>query len=269
MTMAVGFVCHEGVVIGADRQITGSSYTFPERKVFTWAWGNGYGIYAYSGTRDINVQFGSEVGSVFDANVDIEREDVPRLWKKCIDSLSLKRNEAFLTLFGFILKDSKRPTLLISNMERRVVPTGQAEVIGYGDSPLARSLLGRLKNVGGQLLTVQQARVYAVDFISQAKKYDGQYVGDGIDVFSLDHSGDGGSLCGRVLDAGQTGDWEQNIDSAHYWCDVFFRELINSQSEMINLNLFMERMQQFRHWTGGAPIPSVSWPKRSDLPNQQ
>lgn len=58
------------------------------------------------------------------------------------------------------------------------------EVIGYADSPLARSLLGRFKNLPH--VSVQQARIYAVDFISQAKKYDGQYVGGDINLYSIE-----------------------------------------------------------------------------------
>jgi hypothetical protein len=72
-------------------------------------------------------------------------------------------------------------------------------------------LLGTFKDVPHNV-TVHQARIYAVYFISQVKRYDGQFVGGGIDVYSIDYSGDGEKRCVRVLDAGQTGKWKEKND---------------------------------------------------------
>jgi hypothetical protein len=102
---------------------------------------------------------------------------------------------------------------------------------------------------------IKQASIYAVDFISQAKRYDGQYVGDGIDVFSIDRSGVDGTESVHVLDAGRTGQWENRIATARYWLDVFFNELSNTENPMINVEMFKQRMGDFRQWAGGDPIP--------------
>lgn len=96
-------------------------------------------------------------------------------------------------------------------------------------------------------MTVHQGLIYAVYFISQAKKYDGQYVGDGIDVYSIDHSGDGGQRCVRVLDAGRTGEFEQQINLVQYWMDALFSKLTNKDAPVV-MDQFMERINQFRAW---------------------
>jgi hypothetical protein len=258
MTMAVGFVCSDGVVIGADRQITGAGYTFPECKLDSAKWKNGYGIFAYSGEHDAYRNFLDHIYREFSPLIEISREDVAIALKRCITALQLTKKEEFLVLFGFMIEGGYQHLLLAT--KHRVMFVPECEVIGYADSPLARYLLGRFRDVP-HMVTVQQARIYAVDFISQAKKYDGQYVGDGIDVYSVDRSGDRGEECVRILDAGQTPDWEENIRLAHYWTDVFFSEMTNNKGQMINLELFKERMQGFRTWIGGSPIP---WSKPSN-----
>jgi hypothetical protein len=261
MTMAVGFVCSDGIVIGADRQITGENFTFPECKVDGWHWRNGAGILAYSGERDVHREFVAAMYREFAHDVVVGHEGVPSLIKKCLESLKLQESEAFLTLFGYAL-DGGRPRLLLSNSRQRIVRVERCEVIGYADSPLARSLLGRLSSVP-KLLSVKQARLYAVDFISQAKKYDGQFVGDSIDVYSVGRDGDQGELAVHVLDAGKTGEWEEKIRLAHYWVDIFFSEVTDADSPMLNLELFMQRIDEFREWLGGTKLP---WVKQSASP---
>jgi hypothetical protein len=94
---------------------------------------------------------------------------------------------------------------------------------------------------------VHQAQIYAVHFISQAKKYDGQYVGGGIDVYSIDMSGQRGERCVRVLDAGITPEWEEKTNLIRYWMDVLFSQLTNKDSP-VSVEQFNERMVQFREW---------------------
>jgi len=248
MTMAVGFLCRDGVVIGADRQVTGANYTFPECKLISFSWANGHGILAYSGGRDTFMNFASELGSRVPDSLTMQKSDVKKLLKDCLTA-SLQKKETFLTIFGFWI-EGKSPSLIMSNTERRIVDVADCEVIGYGDSPLTRSLLGRFRDVPHSI-TVHQARIYAVNFISQAKKYDGQYVGDGIDVYSVDHSGDTGERCVRVLDAGQTGTWETQIQLMNYWMDVLFSHTTN-KDDPVSMQQFMERVKQFREWAGGG-----------------
>jgi hypothetical protein len=147
-------------------------------------------------------------------------------------------------MVGFWLEGDRGPYLVISNKDRKVVGVPECEVIGYADSPLARSLLGRFRDVP-HAVSVHQATMYAVDFISQAKKYDGQYVGDGIDVYSISATGPEGKLCVRVQDPGRSDAIEKEIHSVHYWMDVLFSKLTDKE-QPVSLDQFMERIRQFR-----------------------
>lgn len=259
MTMAIGFLCTDGVVIGADRQITGANYTFPDCKILGFNWENGAGAWAFSGNFDLQKEFAHEVYSVFKFGETIQEEEVPKKWRECLDAVQFSQDDPLLTIFGF-LTSAGVPRLFMSNREKRVLPVGRAEVIGYGDSPLARSLLGGYYDVSFAP-TAEQAHYYAIEFISQAKKYDGQYVGGGTDVFAVKRSPlPSGSLV-TVLDAGRTAEWEQRIELARYWMNIFFNEMIDVNGNMTNIARFQTRMEEFRKWVGGSPIP---WPKPSD-----
>lgn len=242
--MAVGFLCKDGIVIGADRQVTGQNYTFPECKLSTVNWKNGRGIMAYSGNHDTYRDLEPEIHARFNRSVTIGREEVKPLLKDALSAV-LRKKEEFYTLFGFMV-EGEFQSLLQSIKTDRVVDVDECEVIGYGDSPLARFLLGTFKDVPHGV-SVHQARIYAVYFISQAKKYDGQFVGGGIDVYSVDKSGQEGSLCTRILDAGQSGRYEEQTNLVRYWMDVLFSKLTDNESK-VSMDQFMERIEQFRKW---------------------
>lgn len=249
--MAVGFACRDGLVIGADRQVTGSNYTFPECKLDGIKWANGHAIYAYSGNRDTYNAFRQTVWTKFVApNAVLSHPEIEGILKDCLQAV-LSPKEVFHTLFGYWL-DGMFPILLLTVGAKRITQVNECEVIGYGDSPLARFLLGTFKDVP-HFVTVHQARIYATYFISQAKKYDGQYVGGPIDVYSLDCSGDGGQRCVRILDAGQTGKWEEEANLMRYWMDVLFSHVTNKDN-LVSLEQFMERLRAFRQWSGGEPL---------------
>src|ERR1700683_1136407 len=76
VTMALGFLCRDGVVIGADRQVTGEDFTFPECKLVSTKWKNGYGILGYSGSHDTFRTFRKSFFSTFWGDMTIEHDDV-------------------------------------------------------------------------------------------------------------------------------------------------------------------------------------------------
>lgn len=249
--MAVGFLCKDGVAIGADRQVTGANYTFPECKLSTANWKNGSAIWAYSGERDTHLEFDKEIFSRFWREETITPEQVKPHLQDSLKS-SLRKKEVFHTLFGYLL-DGEYPVLLMGTASDRVLVVRECEVIGYGDSPLARFLIGRYTDMPFSL-TVQQARMYIVYFISQAKKYDGQFVGGPIDVWTVDQSGDNGARCTRILDAGQTPAWEQEINLFQYKMDVLFHRLTDASEKSFDrsavMNEFSTAMERFSNWTG-------------------
>jgi len=203
MTMAVGFVCEDGIVIGADRQVTGATYTFPECKLRGIKWKNGRGIWSYSGALDTAKEFQRELESRLMLDRVATISEV-RLFLKESLNVCLKKKEGFQTLFGLWI-DEEWPALLLSN-RADVVDAGRCEIIGWGDSALARFLRGLFLMSPGRP-TLQQATSSAIYFISQAQKYDGQYVGGGTDVWSIDSNHQT-----RIMDIAWTGPWEKELD---------------------------------------------------------
>jgi hypothetical protein len=245
MTMAVGFLCRDGVVIGADRQVTAEDkFTFPECKLTSTRWGNGHGILGYAGNHDTYRAFEKLFLSAFWGDMIVERDDVASRLQEVLKA-TVGKKEGFQTLFGFWV-DGKYQSLVTSVDNRRVLDVQECEVIGCADSPLTRFFLGTFKDVPHGI-TVHQARIYAVHFISQAKKYDGQYVGGPIDVYSIDMSGQNNERCVRVLDAGQTPEWERQTNLIHYWMDVLFSKLTDKDNP-VAVEQFNERLNEFRNW---------------------
>jgi len=57
-----------------------------------------------------------------------------------------------------------------------------------------------------------QASIYAVSFIAEAKKYDGQYVGGGTDVYVLERN-NGNAQRGQIqIDFGSKSKWRPAKD---------------------------------------------------------
>jgi hypothetical protein len=117
MTMAVGFLCRDGVVIGADRQVTGPNYTFPECKLSSVKWKNGHGIFAYSGNHDTYRDLEMEIHKRFVGTASIARSDVKPLLKESLVT-ALKKKEQFFTLFGFMVDHEWQSLLMSVGTER-------------------------------------------------------------------------------------------------------------------------------------------------------
>jgi hypothetical protein len=266
MTMAVGFCCKDGVVIAADRQVTGTNFTFPECKLLSFLWRNGTAIAAYSGDRDTSKVFAREMSERLDGYPSLTDAQIRNLLKESIEA-SASKKETFLVLFGYWL-DDEFPCLVMSTNKRKIVDVRDCEVIGYADSPLARYFLGRFRQTP-HYATVHQARLYAINFISQAKKYDGQYIGDSIDVFSIDCRVNAavkpepiGTLTNlmtkpkkylRALDSAQTEEWGKEIDAMSLAMDTLFGQVTNDEKD-VSLDDFIEKLRAFREWSGGDSI---------------
>jgi 20S proteasome alpha/beta subunit len=268
VTMAVGFLCRDGVVVAADRQVTGTNYTFPECKLIHFGWKHGCGILAYSGTRDTFTTFAAELGTRLPNNVELTDKKIKELLKDCLKA-SVEKKETFLTIMGYWI-EGHQPSLIMSSTTQRIVDVPDCEVIGYGDSPLARSLLGRFRLL--PRVSVHQARVYAVDFIAQAKKYDGQYVGDDTDVYSIDNKTDPSwmtcpltlstafvseSRCVRIIDAGEIRRWESQIAEMRLQLDMWFNSLIDNEGGA-SISYFEGISKIFRLWATGKATLSTT-----------
>jgi hypothetical protein len=253
MTIAAGFLCSDGVVVAADRQITSPTYTFPECKLSSFYWGNGRGILAYAGNRDAHVEFDKQLWVRFPCNADIDAQDMPRILEEALKA-AIQKKESFAAFFGFWIDQRPLPSLLMISAQGignvRVTDVQEFEVIGCADSPLSRFLLGNLQASGGRSMTVHQAMIYAVRIIGASEVYDGQFVGGGIDAMSVSHRPDIGKLGVGVLDHGRSKEWQEEIRLMDYWSEVLFRELTDSKKEL-DMGQFMEEVKRFRAWVCG------------------
>jgi hypothetical protein len=207
MTMGVGFVCEDGVVISADRQLKSlNNFTYPECRLNGHKWVKGRAIWAYSGIADTAKRlhfelskddcFGqfSEVSEWSDVS---ERLDVAL--KRC-----LARKEVFQTLFAAWIEGARLPYLFLAN-GTRIIGVERCEVIGTADSQLTRFLRGMFLSFPSYP-TIQQAINWAVYFILAAKTYDGQFVGNGTDVWFIDSNRQT-----HVMDPAWTEPWEKEL----------------------------------------------------------
>lgn len=272
--MAVGFRCFDGVVIAADTQVTGANYTFPECKLINVEWTNGSAILAYSGNRDTFITFARELGSRLSHDANLTDQQIRSTLKDCLKA-SVEKKKPLLTITGYWIDGANSPSLIMTTTTQQIVEVAGCEIIGYGDSPLARFLLGRFRALPG-LISVQQARLYAVDFISQAKQYDGEYVGGNINLYSIENHD-----CSQVWPSStvslirrrdnmytrmittDTYEWERALGHINSVFDRFFLALITPDGQP-SLNYLVESAKRFRLWATGKTMQSEPIPSASD-----
>lgn len=180
MTIAVGFACQDGIVIAADRQVTGTGYTYQDCKLRAHRWKNGMAIWGFSGDVDTQKLIWQDIEKTFSRDAVIGKEEIQATLSQIVAS-HMRKKEEFYLIFGTFV-DGKRALFIAS--KARVTFGDRCEVIGWGDSPLSRYLRGLFIRYG-QMPTIRTAAVKAIDFIRQAKNYDGQYVGGDTDVYML------------------------------------------------------------------------------------
>jgi hypothetical protein len=273
MTIAIGFLCLDGVVLASDRQITGDNrYTFPERKYSTFAWQNGCGVVVYAGSRDAHTAFDKTLDALLPADLSVDAKEAQERFGAALKSLPKK--EIFSAIFGFWVTAQQRPSLLLGSTDgrgnSRVTESYDCEVIGWGDSSLSRYILGNITSVDGRR-TVAKAKIYCVRIISAASVYEAQYVGGGIDVLSVSHCEDLGRIGITVLDAGPAKAWEEEINLFDYWSNALFTWIID-RDRALNVDQFMEAIDRFRKWAIAALQSNPEYPKpdaSSQRPSQE
>jgi hypothetical protein len=180
MTMAAGFVCRDGLVIAADRQFTSDIHTYQELKLSELRWKNGLAIWGYAGSPKRARHVSEELAKLFNRDTTVMREVIESALTLAVQGIPKK--EFFGTLFGAWTEGEEKILLSSSGSEVTIVP--RCEVIGWGDSPLARYLRGLYLRMGQ--VSVWQASILGMYFILQGKTYDGKYVGGPTDVFIID-----------------------------------------------------------------------------------
>jgi hypothetical protein len=203
VTMAAGFICRDGLVITADRQFTSDLHTYQECKLRDLRWCNGLAIWGYAGSPETARRVSEELTKRFNQNTTVLRTEIQNILLSILDGI-LKKKEVFGMLFGAWTDGEDRILLSASGPGVSVVP--RCEVIGWGDSPLARYLRGLYLRMGQ--LSVWQASVLGMYFILQGKTYDGKYIGGPTDVFIIDKN-----RKRREIEVGSSRAWETVLET--------------------------------------------------------
>jgi hypothetical protein len=251
MTIAVGFLCPDGVVIGADRRIAGHALTFAESKLDRFDWSDGRAIMGYSGDRDTWIKLKENLHGSIVPSLSLDGDGFRDLLKKILRS-TLGRKEAFCTLCGY-WKGGDNYYLLKTDGDS-IVPISSTEIIGWGNSALSRYMMQRYEILGYR--SVKQALIYAANFISQAERYDGQYIGNGAEAYCLQRidgwgQEPGGKVGVRILTPSRAEEYQKHVDIINHWMDVLFGQMTDSKRPL-ELDEFIAAVQRFRLWTSGS-----------------
>src|ERR1700693_3749465 len=207
MTMCIGFVCGNGLVVAADSQHTfPDGHTFHEAKVHSFKWKNGRAIWGYAAS---NSDTSKIVWEMMERRLLLEksfnRTEIKTVLTEVLGEV-VRSEEQFLMLVGS-WTEGEHPVLLRSNGSD-VVYGERCEVVGFGDTSLSRFWRDLfLKAIPNP--SVWQASIAAIYFIMQAKKYNGQFVGGDTDGFVM--AGSPATLI-RVLTRQFTEAWEHRLE---------------------------------------------------------
>lgn len=172
MTVGVGFLCRDGIVLCADRQITSSSgFKFQEHKISAWYDPSlGYTmVFTYSGIQDESEIMFRRVHEAIDRcgnnQIDhlVARSVLEQVFK---DGYESDYSDGFESLVGFRF-DHADPMWLFKTRNRSVVDAG-AEHIGCGDSSALRYLCDFLFDGA---FSIGEAAVFGTYIVSVANRY--------------------------------------------------------------------------------------------------
>lgn len=171
MTVGVGFLCSDGVVLCADRQVTSTSgFKHEARKISAHHNQSYTAIFTYAGIEDEGeimfrkVYEAIDRGGLSDYSHLTVRPILERVFK---DGFESDYTQGFESLIGFNFR--RNPSWLFKTWDRRVVDGG-AEYIGCGDSSALRYLCDFL--LTGRMMNIDQASVLGSYYIaSVANRY--------------------------------------------------------------------------------------------------
>jgi len=222
MTIGVGFLCRDGIVIGSDRQMTvQDSHTFTQEKTDSFSTEQGLVAWTYAGMGDTGKLFRDQIRERFASTVDRSRLSVTAYMQDVLKRVT-KKEEPFYTLLGFCPSGGDGHFLLMSN-GTDVVNVDRSEIIGGGDSSLLR-FLRQLYLYFPFTPTLTQGAYSAVYSISQAAKFEGQWCGGGIDVWAIGTKGKS-----FVVTPGVADKWQKYMDGVEFKFYALLRVLTDDE----------------------------------------
>ncbi len=165
MTIGVGFLCSDGIVLCADRQITGQGYKFQQAKIFSIQRQDYTFVFTYAGDPDAARMMFEKTRDAM-RHVTIDRESAKDAIKRTLEKIfANKATKGLQTLIGMRTKEEH---FLIKTKEKKVVEGVAAEYIGAGDSSALRYLCDFLLD---QQMSVSEALVLGSYIVSVAGRY--------------------------------------------------------------------------------------------------
>src|ERR1700682_2543982 len=165
MTVALGFLCHDGIVLCSDRQITKGEMKYEEQKICGIS-GNGYKIaFTYAGDPDQM----KRVHQDFNRKLNF-RAPEPILVQSILEDLLLETHvrlgeEMNLECLCAVSSSDGTETLFRTNNKK--VSPGYQECLGVGESALIHYILGLLPEPVSQ---THEASLLGIYLIVQVKR---------------------------------------------------------------------------------------------------
>jgi 20S proteasome alpha/beta subunit len=202
MTIGVGFVCTDGIVLCSDRELTVSDESkFEERKIFSHTLNSLTVLFSYAGYRDsakviftkICDNLPTEMGQAKGASL---KEKLRNGLEKIYTNKNVRELQ---TLIAVSVKHS--PPFLFKTSEGKIVDGVAAEYIGTGENSATRYLSSFLIPKF-EPLDVRQAGILATYIVHVASRFT-KNVGLGANLIILNPDGTTSELMNGIVFADQ------------------------------------------------------------------
>jgi len=194
MTIGIGFLCSDGVVICADRQMTGAGFKFEDSKIYIFYAGESVFAFTYAGDPDaarMMLEKSKEALYPVMARAS-EFENFGNFVSKALEPVFRDRqSKEVQSLIGGVAYNEP---FLIKTKGTKVV-SASADYIGFGDSSVLRYVCDLLLP---SEFNVSEAQILASYLVSVAGRYV-QYCGDTPDHAVIRND--------RTLVTGTSGPW--------------------------------------------------------------
>ena len=171
MTVVLGTICEDGLVIAADREVSGDGgVKFYEKKIFTFPTVNADIVLGYSGIPDVMRGLERDLRSRLEGQTK-SSADIERDLRQALEKVIAKNDKSqFWTLCGFCEGGTYR---LLKTYQRDVFPVPVWDCIGLADNSSLIRYLAAIFLEPSVHLPLFRAVPICNYMVAQAKKYVG------------------------------------------------------------------------------------------------
>lgn len=187
MSIAAGFVCHDGLVLSADREIGNDAFKYYDHKIFpiSLAPGTGAVVLTYAGLPEVMKSICEEMRGRIEDKVKTCAEVRVEL-QKTLDTVLPTKSKGRHQMICAICAEPPNHIMLKTD-DRKISPIPTWDFVGFGDGALVRYLAGIFLKTGLRL-SISRAALFCNYIIGQAKKYV-QWCGGPTDIVALTEAG--------------------------------------------------------------------------------